>query len=81
MKISIEFDMTPEELRESLGLPDVQDMNREMMSLVISKMQAGEGDYDPLTFYKSFMDKSVANVPEFFMNMMATANKKNSSEN
>ncbi len=76
MKISVEFDMTPEEFRQSLGLPDVQDMHREMMSLVISKMQAGEGGYDPLTFYKYFMDKSVANVPDIFMNMMASSNKK-----
>ncbi len=76
MKVNVEFDMTPEEFRQSLGLPDVQDMHREMMSLVISKMQAGEAGFDPLTFYKSFMDKSIANVPDIFMDMMASSNKK-----
>jgi hypothetical protein len=80
MKIIVEFDMTPEEFRQSLGLPDVQEMHREMMDLVVSKMEAGDDGYDPLTFYTSFMEKSIANVPDLFMNMMASNNKKSSHE-
>lgn len=52
MNITVNVDMTPEELRRVMGLPDVQEFNREVMTQMLQKMQAGVEGFDPLTFFK-----------------------------
>jgi hypothetical protein len=42
MKINIEFDMTPEELRQAMGLPDVQEFQNKIMKGMMEKMMSGE---------------------------------------
>jgi len=78
MKISVEFDMTPEEFRQSLGLPEVKIIQQEMMDSIITKMQTGEEGYDPFTLFKPFFGDGLNSMPSMFMNMMAgaTHNKK-----
>ena len=79
MKISVEFDMTPEEFRQSLGLPDVQVFQKEMIDAIIAKMQTGEDGYDPFTLFKPFMDGGLNAMPSIFMNMMAGASQNKGS--
>jgi len=78
MKISVEFDMTPEEFRQSLGLPEVKIIQQEMMDSIITKMQTGEEGYDPFTLFKPFFGDGLNSMSSMFMNMMAgaTHNKK-----
>lgn len=52
MNITVNVDMTPEELRRVMGLPDVQEFNREVMTQMLKKMQEGAEGFDPLTFFK-----------------------------
>ena len=54
MKIKVEFDITPKELRESLGLPDVQPLHDEVMEKIREKVIEGVGNYDPMNFLSAY---------------------------
>jgi uncharacterized protein DUF6489 len=76
MKINIEFDMTPEELRRAMGLPDVQEFQNEIMKTMMEKMISGEEGYDAMSLFKPMMDesmKSMDQVQKTFMNLMTGA--------
>jgi hypothetical protein len=87
MKINIEFDMTPEELRRAMGLPDLQEFQSEVMKGMMEKMLAGEEGYDAMSLFKPMMGesmKSMDQVQKTFMNMMSgymDGSKANSSNN
>lgn len=73
MKINVEFDMTPDEFRKVMGLPDIEAFQKEMMESIIAKMQTGEDGYDPFTLFQPFMESginSVDSMKKMFMNMM-----------
>ncbi|WP_367379082.1 hypothetical protein [Halomonas sp. PR-M31] len=55
MKINVEFDLTPEEFRESLGLPNLEAFQRNMMDRIQQQMEAGVAGYDPWSLMKPFM--------------------------
>ncbi|WP_227368732.1 hypothetical protein [Halomonas sp. M20] len=55
MKINVEFDLTPAEFRESLGLPDVEAFQRNMMDRIQKQMEAGVEGYDPWSLMQPFM--------------------------
>lgn len=55
MKINVEFDLTPAEFRESLGLPDVEAYQRNMMDRIQQQMEAGVEGYDPWSLMQPFM--------------------------
>ena len=74
MKINIEFDMTPEELRRAMGLPDVQEFQNEVMKDMMEKMMSGEEGYDAMSLFKPMMAESVKSmdqVQKTFVNLMA----------
>ncbi len=80
MKINVEFDMTPDEFRKVMGLPDVQSFQKEMMETIIERMQAGEDGYDPFTLFQPFMESginSVESMKKVFMNMMGGGSNNN----
>lgn len=62
MKVNVEVDATPEELRRFMGWPDVQPLHEEMLKTVSERMQAGTDGYDPLTLLQPCM-------PAHFQNM------------
>ncbi len=47
MKINIEVDATPEEIRAFFGLPDVGPFQQELMSKLQDNMKRGLEGYDP----------------------------------
>jgi len=55
MKFNVDIDMTPEELRKVLGLPDVQQFQKDMMNKITEQMEAGVEGYDPLTLFKPYL--------------------------
>ena len=65
MKVNVEVDATPEELRRFLGWPDVQPLHDEMLKAIRERMQAGSEGYDPLSLMASFMPSQMQNMEGF----------------
>ncbi|HSQ07078.1 MAG TPA: DUF6489 family protein [Chromatiaceae bacterium] len=60
MKITMDLDITPEEMRKLLGLPDVEAFQRQMMDDLRSRMAAGVEGYDPLKLFQPYMAGGMA---------------------
>ena len=65
MKIKIEVDTTPEEMRRFLGLPAVVDIQSDLLAKVRERMQAGAEGYDPLTLLRPFMPENLRSMEGF----------------
>jgi hypothetical protein len=72
VNIKIDMEITPEEVRRLMGLPDVQAFQDELMSKIREQMEAGVEGYDPQTLMQPFMNNAFASM-EFFQKMMAGA--------
>jgi hypothetical protein len=55
MKATIEIDATPQEMRELLGLPEVQSLQKEAMEKIRDKMLAGIESNDMSELMKLYM--------------------------
>jgi hypothetical protein len=55
MKINVTVDCTPKELREFLGWPDVEPLQREMLERVSQMMQEGVTGADPMSLMRPFL--------------------------
>ncbi|MGH1463221.1 MAG: DUF6489 family protein [Neptuniibacter sp.] len=62
MKFKIDIDMSPEELRKVLGLPDVQKFQQDMMDKITEQMEAGVEGYDPLTLFKPYLSSGLGSM-------------------
>lgn len=86
MKFTIDIEMTPEELRESLGLPDVSALHEEMIDTIRDRMHQGVEGYDPISLFKPFMTSGVGTVEGFqklmfnLMNQYTRSSKKDGTE-
>lgn len=58
MKIHVEFDLTPEEFRQSLGLPDVESFQRDLLERIQKQMESGAEGYDPMSLMQPFLQQS-----------------------
>lgn len=57
MNIRFDVEITPEEMRRLMGLPDVQAFNERVMDEMMDKLKSGVDGYDPMSIFQS----SVAN--------------------
>jgi hypothetical protein len=76
MKISVDIDCTPEELRGFFGLPDVKPMQDEMMKEVAERMRANVKALDPEAMLKTWLPaglKGFEQLGEMFLSQMAAA--------
>lgn len=71
MKVNVTLDMTPEECRRLLGLPDAQQFQQEIFSQVMEKMKAGEEGYDAMSLYQPLMENGMNAMSEFQRVMMS----------
>lgn len=55
MKINVEFDMSPEEARALMGLPNVTALQAEMLEEMRKRMKAGLEAYDPAALLRAFI--------------------------
>jgi len=55
MKMTIEIDATPQEMRALLGLPDIEPIQQEMMQKIRVKALAGIEANDPADLMRLFM--------------------------
>ncbi|MDO6513204.1 MULTISPECIES: DUF6489 family protein [unclassified Neptuniibacter] len=82
MKFKIDIDMSPEELRKVLGLPDVQRLQEDMMAKITERMESGVEGYDPLTLFKPYLTGGVGSMEalqKLMMNLMTSAYKNSNS--
>lgn len=85
MKIKMEIDMSPEEVRKVMGLPDVEPMQKELMAKMQEKMNTYVDEMsDPEIFMKRIMPMGIQGmdqVQDFFSRFVnaATDKKENKS--
>ena len=70
MKVNIELEMTPDEFRKAMGLPDVQPFQEELMRKIREQMEAGVDGYDPVSLLKPFVSQSFDSVSSYQKMMM-----------
>ena len=86
MKINIEIDMSPEEARKVMGLPDVEHLQKEMLAKLKEKMNASVDEMsDPELLMKRFLPMGVQGMEqfqEFFSGLAkASASTQNKEDN
>ena len=57
MKINVEFDLTPEEFRRALGLPDVEAFQKDLLNRIQKQMESGVEGYDPMSLMQPFLQQ------------------------
>ena len=70
MKVSMDIDIAPEEVRKLFGLPDVEGFHRQMMDDLRERMAAGAEGYDPLKLFQPYLTGSMAGW-DMFQRMMS----------
>ena len=55
MKAKLEFDISAKEVRQVIGLPDVEQLQREVIDAIRERMVAGVEGFDPLSLMRSFI--------------------------
>lgn len=70
MKVNIEFECTPLEARQFLGLPDVQPMQNAVMDQLQQKMAENIDKFSPEVIMQSWFDPKMAErFQDMFVNM------------
>ena len=57
MKINVEFELTPDEFRQSLGLPDVEAFQKNLLDNIQQQMESGAEGYDPMSLMRPFLQQ------------------------
>jgi len=65
MKISIDLEMTPEEARRLMGLPDVTALQSEMLEEMRRRMKAAVDTSDPQALLKAWMPLGAQGFEQF----------------
>ena len=76
MKIRLDIDCTPEELRGFFGLPDVRPMQDQLLKDIEERMRAGVKALDPETMLKTWLPAGLQGfekLQEIFMSQMGGA--------
>jgi hypothetical protein len=74
MKIHLDLDCTPEELRGFFGLPDVKPMQEQLLKDVEERLRANVKALDPEAMLKTWLPaglKGFEQLQEMFLNQMA----------
>ncbi len=74
MKISLDVDCTPDELRGFFGLPDVKPLQEKLLKEVEDGMRANLKALDPETMLKTWLPaglKGFEQLQEMFLNQMS----------
>jgi hypothetical protein len=73
MKISLDNDCTPDELRGFFGLPEVKPMQEQLLKEVEERLRAGLKALDPDTMLKTWLPaglKGFEQLQEMFLSQM-----------
>ncbi|MCF1183015.1 DUF6489 family protein [Marichromatium gracile] len=69
MKIKVDVEMTPEEMRKLFGLPDVEAFQRQLLDEIGARISEGAEGYEPLKLFQPYMNSTLASW-EMFHRMM-----------
>ncbi|MEH6650976.1 MAG: DUF6489 family protein [Motiliproteus sp.] len=69
MNFRIDLDMTPEEFRRVLGLPDVQDLHQEMLDKL--RQQMDTESFDPAAMMKLYTSGSMDQLQQMMLKLMS----------
>jgi hypothetical protein len=72
MKITIDFDITPSEMRRLVGLPDVEAFQKQMMDDIRERMMGGADGYDPIKLFQPYVASTMASW-DMFQKMLTGA--------
>lgn len=70
MKVRVEMDMTPEEARAMMGLPDIAPMQQKMMDEMQARMKAAFDTGDPDAMMRAWMPLGGAKAFEQFQKFL-----------
>ncbi len=76
MKVTVDMDMSPEEARKLMGLPDLEPLQNAMMEKIQQQMEEYFADIsDPETMFNKFMPMSINAMEQYtnFYNGLAQA--------
>jgi len=62
MNIKIDIDVTPEEMRKLMGLPDIEGFQQQLLDDVRERMQRGVDGYDPIALLEPYIKGSLAGM-------------------
>jgi hypothetical protein len=65
MQVKVDVEITPEEVRRLMGLPDVHGFQQEIMDRIKQQMLAGAEGYDPLTLFRPFFEQTASSMESF----------------
>ncbi len=66
MKVTIDIDLTPDEARKLMGMPDIEPLQRSMMSKLEEKMQEALDEMSqPDYLFKRFFPVGIQGMEEF----------------
>jgi hypothetical protein len=77
MKISVDVEMTPEEMRKLFGLPDVEAFQRQLMDDIRERMVSGSEGYDPIKLFQPYVTGTMASW-DMFQKMLSHASSMSS---
>lgn len=75
MKVTIDVDLTPEEARTLLGLPDLKPMQARFLEQMEKQMAQNMSYMDPETFMKVMVPASAQGLERFQSLLFGMANK------
>jgi hypothetical protein len=62
MNIKIDIDVTPDEMRKLMGLPDVETFQNQLMEDIRERINQGVDGYDPLKLFQPYLNSSLAGM-------------------
>ena len=62
MNVKIDIDVTPEEMRRLMGLPDVEGFQQQVLDDIRERMRQGVDGYDPLALFEPYLKGSLAGM-------------------
>jgi len=71
MKVSIDLELTPEEFRRLMGLPDVSGLQQDMIEQIRQRAESGADGYDPATLMQPFLAGGAGSMEGFQKMMMS----------
>ena len=83
MRINIKVNVTPQELREFFGLPEVQPLQQEMLERLGERLRAGAEELDPATLMRPFLTPNVAameSMQKAFWQAFASASREETGD-
>jgi hypothetical protein len=83
MKVTVEMDITPQEARQLMGLPDLEPMQEALLEKIQAKMESAIDDMnDPQALMKNYFPVGIQAMDQFqnFFSGIAKAATKNSKD-